>query len=316
MAKIVVVHPLNDQQIAKIQQVAPGWDIIVEDPAALKEDQLLNAEIIMGWNKMVEANVHSSNSLRWLQIFGAGVDGLPLNSFIQKNILLTNASGVHPYPISETIFGMLLSFTRGLHISCRDQLNQKWGNTSVLGELHGQTIGLLGVGAIGTETAKIAKAFGMTVLGIRRGGKESEWVDQMFNIDGLDKVLAASDYIVNCLPLTNETEHLIGKNQFASMKSTAFYINIGRGRTTDTNALVEAIQLGVIGGAGLDVFEQEPLPADHPLWTLDNVILTPHQAGNTPHYFDRVIEIFVTNLANYVQNKSLSVNFVDLTRQY
>jgi D-2-hydroxyacid dehydrogenase (NADP+) len=316
MAKIVVVHPLNDQQIAKIQQVAPGWDVIDEDPATLKDDQLLNAEIIMGWNKTVEAYVHSSNSLKWLQIFGAGVDQLPLNIFVQKNIVLTNASGVHPYPISETIFGMLLSFTRGLHIACRDQLNQKWGNTNVLGELHGRTIGLLGVGAIGTETAKIARAFGMTVLGVRRGGKVSEWVDQMFNLDGLDRVLAASDYIVNCLPLTNETEHLIGKNQFARMKSTAFYINIGRGRTTDTNALVEAIQQGVIGGAGLDVFEQEPLPADHPLWTLDNVILTPHHAGNTPHYFDRVVEIFVANLANYVQNKPLSVNFVDLVRQY
>ncbi|WP_348635142.1 D-2-hydroxyacid dehydrogenase [Paenibacillus sp. PvP091] len=174
----------------------------------------------------------------------------------------------------------------------------------------------MGVGAIGEETARLAKAFGMNVLGFRRSGKSSPYVDRMYDRHGLDELLAASDYIVVTLPLTKETGHLIGRREFQWMKSSAFFINIGRGATTDTDALINALQEGVIAGAGLDVFEQEPLPESSPLWGMEQVIMTPHNSGSTVYYDERVVELFLHNLRDYVEGREPSLNRVDLEKQY
>ena len=318
MRKIAAVHSLEPQHLLNIQEAAPGWMIVEGNDPLTQKEHLAEAEIIIGWNKAVKELVLSNPShVKWIQNMGAGVDHVPLAHLQAHGITLTNASGVHPYPISETIFAMLLSFTRHLHLSIRNQLTtQDWAHKVQMGEAHNRTIGILGVGAIGLETARVAKAFNMIVLGVRRSGKPAEWIDEMYKVDRLQEVLERSDYIVNCLPATKETEHIIGREQFAAMKPTAFYINIGRGKTTDTAALVEALVQQRIAGAGLDVFEQEPLPAEHPLWGMDNVILTPHTAGNTTEYDDRAVDIFVENLKAYIQNGKPAVNVVDFENQY
>jgi len=182
--------------------------------------------------------------------------------------------------------------------------------------MHGETIGIIGVGDIGQETARLAKAFGMRVLGVRRSGEPTEHVDQMYSLEGLPQLLNESDYVVNALPLTEETYHYIGAKQFAQMKCNAFYINIGRGPTTDTEALLQALLSKQIAGAGLDVFEQEPLPADHPLWQMDNVILTPHSSGHTQYYGQRTLDIFLGNLHDYITKGKPTHNLVDLLKQY
>ncbi|REE93090.1 phosphoglycerate dehydrogenase-like enzyme [Paenibacillus taihuensis] len=319
MATIVSVHPFKEAQVRAIEAAAPELtyiDVSSMEQAGARE-RLAQAEIILGFNRDVLKIVYSEgSSLKWIQNLGAGVDHIPLDRIKERGVTLTNASGVHPYQISESIFAMLLSLTRQVHAYVRNQQAGVWQGEPGMGEAHHKTIAILGVGAIGLETAKIAKAFSMNVLGIRKSGEPAEFVDHMYTMDKLHEVLAQSDYVINCLPLTSDTRHLIGKSEFAAMKRTACYINIGRGATTDTAALVDALHNGVIAGAGLDVFEQEPLPQDHPLWKLEQVIVTPHIAGDTALYMDRALDIILDNLAHYSKQGAPARNIVDLEAQY
>ncbi|QHT60260.1 D-2-hydroxyacid dehydrogenase [Paenibacillus lycopersici] len=319
MRTIVSVEAFRPEQIAALRTALPELAFI--DASALDTEtaraHLKTAEVIIGWNRDVKKTLFEADiALKWLQTINAGVDSIPLERLSAQGAVLTNASGVHPYQISESVFAMLLSLTRGVHRAIRNQSAGKWQPSPMLGEAHGRTIAIVGAGAIGGEIAVLAKAFRMRVLGIRRSGADAENVDEMAGLDKLNEILARSDYVVNCLPLTSETRLLFGKAQFEAMKPTAFYINIGRGATTDTAALIGALRSGGIAGAGLDVFEQEPLPENHPLWELDNVVLTPHEAGNTEHYMDRAMEIVLDNLAHYRAHGVPGRNLVDLNAQY
>ncbi|RAP76752.1 D-2-hydroxyacid dehydrogenase [Paenibacillus montanisoli] len=319
MGTIVSVHSFNQKQAAAIQEACPGYRYVDVSGFETEEARaaLKNAEIILGFNRDVLKIIYADdNQLRWLQNLGAGVDQIPLERLQSLGVMLSTASGVHPNAISESIFAMLLSLTRKVHAAIRNQQTQTWKPSKETGEAHGKTISIIGAGAIGTETAKIAQAFGMRVLGIRRTGESAQWFDAMHTVDRLNEVLAQSDYVVNCLPLTNETRHLFGGEQFAAMKTSSIYINIGRGGTTDTAALIDALQQGRIAGAGLDVFEQEPLPKEHPLWKLENVILTPHETGNTPYYMDRALTIVIENLKHYISNGKPCRNMVNWQTQY
>ncbi|ULL15340.1 D-2-hydroxyacid dehydrogenase [Paenibacillus sp. H1-7] len=317
MSKIVCVHALTDEQVERIRQTAPGWELVHGKEKELWAGHLKDAEIVVDWKEACKTEcLQPDSKLRWVQNWGAGVDRMPLGELAGRGIWLTNASGVHAFPISETILAMMLGFTRKLHLSIRHQLKSEWKGTGTLGEIHGKTMGIIGVGAIGEETARLGKAFGMQVLGVRRSGRPSEFVDRMYDNDGLDAVLEQSDYVVVTVPATDESRHMFGRRQFERMKPTAMYINIGRGATTDTEALIDALQNGTIAGAGLDVYEQEPLPDSSPLWQMDNVIMTPHNSGSTDQYNERAFEIFLHNLQEYVQGKAPSRNRVDYERQY
>lgn len=320
MGKIVVVNPVKERHVQQIREQAPDWEVIASEERFEREQLLAHldgAEVVVGWNKAVEEAVSEPASrIRWVQHWGAGVEHLPLGLLKERGIRLTNATGVHAAPISETILGMMLAFARDLHTAIRSQEKRSWGSYGELGEIHGKTLGILGVGAIGEETARIAKAFQMRVLGVRRSGLPAAGVDQMYGMDGLHDMLRECDFVVNCLPHTAETEHIMDRAAFAAMKPSAYYINIGRGRTTDTEAMLEALIDGRLAGAGLDVFEEEPLPADHPLWGMDNVIVTPHNAGSTYRYTDRLIDIFTANLAQYAQGLGPAINEVELSLGY
>ncbi|MFE5320514.1 D-2-hydroxyacid dehydrogenase [Paenibacillus sp. NPDC056579] len=317
MRTMIIMHGLSSEQRERLDSIAPGWRIIQGKEKELWQPHLRDAEIVAGWNDTAAQEcLLPEAKLRWVQCWGAGVDWLPLQAFADKGVLLTSVSGVHAYPISETIFAMMLSLTRKLHVSIRKQINKQWSNPGSLGEIHGKTMGIIGVGAIGEETARLAKAFHMRVLGVRRSGEPSPFVDRMYDLQGLHEVLAESDYVIVTLPLTTETRHLFRKAEFEAMKPSAYFINMGRGGTADTEALLHALNSGRIAGAGLDVFEQEPLPADHPLWELEQVIITPHNAGLTTVYNERAFEIFARNLQNYIEERELSANLVDLAKQY
>lgn len=317
MNKLVCAQRLKTDSLQRIIDMVPGWEVICGHEPDIWLPHVKEAEVILGWRKEMEPIFAAGNSqAKWLQTWGAGVDNMPLAELHHNGVAVTNASGVHPIPIAESVFAMLLSFTRKLHCAVRSQLAGEWQYIRDVSELYGQTIGIIGVGAIGERIAQLARAFGMRVLGVRRSGEPSGYVDRMFAADGLQHVLTESDFVVVTLPATSETSHMFGAQQFAAMKSTACFINIGRGQTTDTDALVAALQSGGIAGAGLDVFEQEPLPAGHPLWTLDNVIITPHNSGLTNRYEDRVLDIFTDNLASYLQTGKPRRNIVDAAAQY
>ncbi|GIO25308.1 D-2-hydroxyacid dehydrogenase [Oceanobacillus sp. J11TS1] len=309
MAKRTMAIHLNleEKYVKEIQKVAGDWDIQVGKE--LSDDILKKAEILVNWRKDKENTYLESDQLKWVQTWSAGVDSLNLSQIAEKQIKLTSANGVHAYPISETIFAYILGFTRLIHTYVRQQQEKTWHHAHLRGEIHGKTIGVLGVGEIGKETAKIAKTFGMKVLGVRHSGKDTAYVDEMYQTDQLDEVLSQSDFVVVTLPLTENTRHLIGKEQFKQMKNDAFFVNIGRGPIVDEKALIEALEKNEIAGAGLDVFENEPLEQSSPLWEMENVILTPHTAGATEFYNQRVIEdIFIPNLKSYLNGETPSIN--------
>ncbi|MGG3802454.1 D-2-hydroxyacid dehydrogenase [Metabacillus fastidiosus] len=316
--KIVITHDLQDEQLQRIKEIAIDWDIISSRDANIWLDHIKDAEIIVGWKKEIAEHAIQPNSqLRWFQSWSAGINKLPLKSFKELNILLTGASGVHAYPVSETIFALMLALTRKIDTYVKNQREKKWHHSGLSLEMHEKTVGIIGVGAIGKETAKIAKAFGMRVLGVRQSGKREEYVDEMFKLGELDSIIPACDYIVITLPLTEETYHLFGGKQFQLMKKSAFFINIGRGNIVVEQELIKALQQKTITGAGLDVFEKEPLSEDNPLWDLENVIITPHSSGSTEHYAKRVIEdIFIPNLQSYLAGETLPVNLINYEKGY
>lgn len=317
MPKIVALHELSEEQIHRIKDAAPDYDFIMGKYKELPPGTVAKADILLGWTgAAADETLQEDSRVRWIQVWSAGVDRMPLGRLRERGIRLTNASGVHSIPISEHIFAMMLAYARNLHQAVRNQSKGSWDKSGTFSELSGKTAVIAGVGQIGSAAAKVAKVFGMTTVGVRRSGRPDPHIDRMYGTDELDQALAEGDFVINILPLTAETKGLFNAGRFAAMKDDAFFVNVGRGPTVDTNALVAALKSGKLAGAGLDVFEEEPLPEDHPLWSLDNVILTPHTAGDTVHYTERVLDIFLDNLKAYREGKSLPRNVIDYERSY
>ncbi|MGG1572260.1 D-2-hydroxyacid dehydrogenase [Fictibacillus sp. NRS-1165] len=317
--KLLIAQNVDSSYVEKIQEVIPEWTIVTGRDKEIWQKEAPDAEVIAGWKKgMEEYTINKEDSpLTWIQTWSAGVNSLPLEKLSSHNVHLTSANGVHAHPISETIFALMLGLTRKIHTYVRNQQSKTWDHSNLKLEIHGKTIGILGTGAIGKETAKIAKAFGMTVLGMRHSGKPEEYIDTMYSSSQLHDLLPQCDYVVVTLPLTKETHRLLGQKEFQLMKESAFFINIGRGDIVVEEDLVQALKSGEIAGAGLDVFETEPLGDNSPLWEMENVIITPHTAGSTQYYDQRVIEdILIPNLRHYVKGESPSINKVDYTKGY
>lgn len=314
---IVCLQKLTSEQQESIRASAPGYTLLQGDAKQPDLQQLAQAEIIIGWAKGISDTVlQPASPLRWVQTWSAGVEKMPLGKLEERGILLTNSSGVHAQPIAAVIFGFMLLFTRNLHTAVRNQQKRYWGSEDSESELTGKTAVIAGTGSIGSETARIAKAFHMKTLGISRSGKSAEHFDQVVSTGQLQDAVREGDFIINTLPLTDETTQLFDATIFSAFKQGSYYINIGRGATTNTEALLEALNSGRLRGAGLDVFEQEPLPEDHPLWAMEQVVITPHNAGTTDRYADRVVEIVTDNLKTYLESGKLVRNQVDYSRQY
>ena len=246
--------------------------------------------------------------LRWLQFPGAGVDSLATTGVLDANsgVIVTTAAGIHAETISEYVFGSMLMFNWNWPQMVRLQDNHVWARSATwyhLGgrELAGQTLGIIGLGHIGRRIAQLAHAFGMRVLGMRRSlsGEQDPDVDQPFLPEQLHELLRLCDYVVISVPLTRETEKLIGEDELRIMRSNAYLVNIARGRVIDEQALIQALREGWIAGAGLDVTDEEPLPSESPLYSMPNVILTPHISGNSAHYDTRLAALFADNLKLY-----------------
>ncbi len=303
---------VTEADLAQIRARVPHMEILHTRDRAEIQARLAEIEIAAGG--FPHDLLSQARNLRWLQQWGAGADWLlRYPEAVELPFILTNASGVHAIPISEHIFAFLLAFARDLPNAFRGQCRREWRSyqEQEVFELAGQTLLLVGVGAIGQRTAQLAQAFGMRVLGIRRDPSRSvPGVDEMHGPEALDALLPQADAVVLTVPLTAETRHMIGEPQLRAMKPSAILVNIGRGGTIHEEALVQALREGWIRGAGLDVFETEPLPPDSPLWQMENVIITGHYSGKTPHYDRRAMEIFLDNLQRYVEGRPLR-NVVD-----
>jgi len=258
--------------------------------------------------------VKPGKTVKWIHALSAGVDALLTEDIIKSDIIVTNSRGVHPIPIAEHVLGMMLAFERGFMQAFQDQLARRWSQPAV-SELHGKTALVVGVGEIGKKIAELCRAFSMRVLGIKRSACSMPCVDEMHGLEDIDRLLPLADYVIIALPLTKETYHLFGRAQFKEMKKSACIINIGRGSIIDEPELIDALRSRRIAGAGLDVFEREPLPESSPLYEMGNVMITSHYSGLTPRYMDRAIDIFCKNLAAYTEGRAMPT-LVDKKRGY
>jgi len=309
---ILVTNSLADRHIKAIETVAPNCTII---PCTLEQakDHIPTTDILLTWGSMDIRPLHlAAPKLKWVHALSAGVEELLFPEM--KDTLLTNSRGIHGIPVSEHVLAMMLTFTRGLNFFIRQQTKKVWNRVPV-SEIHDKTIGIVGLGSIGREIAKKAKGMGMHVIASKQTMTTELFVDKLYTPDKLHELLAASDFVVVALPLLEETKGLFTLKEFSVMKPSAYFINISRGGVLCQDDLITALEQGLLKGAGLDVFDHEPLEDTSPLWDMTNVIITPHLAAISPSYLDRAIKLFTDNLSRYVENKEM-LNVIDKQRGY
>lgn len=241
--------------------------------------------------------------LRWFHTMSAGVDHPVFRQMVDRGITLTNSSGSTASPIAQTVMMYLLALTRDLPGWFRAQQDHRWDQRRI-SELEGLTIGVVGTGPIGIEVIRLSSAFGMRPIGMRRAVRGDEPCET-WTLDRIRDLAEAVDVLVLALPLTDETRGIVDADVLGAMRPGALFVNVGRGELVDEDALVDVLRSGHLGGAGLDVFAVEPLPAEHPLWDLPNVIVTPHSSGTTDRSDQRSIEMFVANLARLAVGEPL-----------
>jgi phosphoglycerate dehydrogenase-like enzyme len=280
-------------------------------------DSLDDAHVVYGWLGANE--VKGAKNLRWIQCVSAGVEHLLTPPLIESEIIVTNGKGCYAPEIAEHVFGLLFAMTRRIGYHARDQRNHKWSNATAPIELKGMTMGIVGLGGIGRETARRAKAMDLHMIAVDAEPMTVErmpMVDEVRLVDdGFDDLLTRSDIIVNATPFTKRTHGMFGGDQFAKMKKGAYFINVSRGRVVQTNALLDALKRNHLAGAGLDVTDPEPLPADHPLWDEPNVFITPHIAGQSQFGRGRGDVVLVENVRRYIASLPM-LNQVDKLKGY
>lgn len=279
-----------------------------------------DADVLFIWGgsgTMPEKYCTQSKKLKWINSFSAGVNPIMDSSISSLPVKLTNAKGIHGKTMALTTVGYMISFMRYFPELQRRQQKHIWSKKFECQprETEGLTVGVIGAGAIGSEVARLSKALGMRVLGVKRKVTPLENFDEVYSNEDMDIVLRQSDFVVIVTPLTDETRHMFNKEKFQAMKSTAILINIARGAVVNEADLIEALRTGEIGGAALDAVEKEPLDAESPLWDMENVIITPHFAADSELYIDRAIELFCKNLELYEAGEPL-MNEIDMKQRY
>jgi phosphoglycerate dehydrogenase-like enzyme len=290
-----------------------------------QEDQLAaelpGADIFVGFLLRPE-QFRRAKRLKWVHSTAAGVAQLLYPELQNSGILLTNARGVHAIPMAEHVVGMMVALARDFPGSMRCQLRRQWAQQEIWdgparpSELCGQVALLVGFGAIGRAVAERLKPFGMTIWAVTRSGRaDPALAARVFPAAQLDAALPGADFVILAAPETAETHHLIGERQLALLKPTAFLLNVARGSLIDESALVAALERRAIAGAGLDVASEEPLPPSSPLWSLENVLITPHTSGVSERLWEREKELLLDNLERWFSGRPLR-NQVDLAKGY
>jgi phosphoglycerate dehydrogenase-like enzyme len=301
------ISPENLEQLRAISpQVTASRDV-----------PLAAANAVLG--NVSSDEVAAAKNLRWVQCPSAGVEHCPLQEYLARDIILTNGQGCYAPEIAEHAFGLLFSLTREIGPQTKKMRERKWGSDKRPVELRGMTMGIVGLGGIGREVARRAKAMDLKVIAVDAEPMLPErfaMVDDVQLVDtGLKSLLERSDIVVLCCPSTPKSRGMIGAEQFSQMKRGAYLVNVARGKLVQTDALMEALRSGQIAGAGLDVTDPEPLPADHALWEQDNVIITSHIAGQSQFSWPRVERVFTENAQRFARGLPM-LNVVDKAKGY
>ncbi len=327
--KIVSTVALTEPNRNQLQAAAPNADVV--DRGCRTPDDV--RELVAGGCDAMLTFIMPSDlaqrapNLKWVQLLSAGADHA-MGAFASASFQMTTASGIHATPIAEYTIASVLAYAHRFHLMIRAQQRHEWlrfGFPGTVEVLRGKTFGIIGYGSIGRETARLAKAFGMRILALKRdpsnrrddgwcpaglGDPEGTIPEKFFGPEQREEIVRESDYLTVTLPGTPHTRKFLGAREIAAMRPGAYIVNIGRGEVIDESALIEALKAGKIGGAGLDVFEKEPLPKESPIWDLENVILTPHMSGANRGYMDKACALFADNIRRFVAGQPL-LNLVD-----
>ena len=311
-ARLLVYHPDEAKEYAALIR-APRAHVAVTVCATPGEaaDAVGETDIIYAW-KFPPELYPSARRLRWVQGMGAGVEWV-LVPGLPAGVTVTRAPGVFGPWMREYVLGWCLWTTQRMDIYRTAQQQRRWRQETLPERLGGKTMVIVGLGDIGRAIAAGARALGMRVIGVSRSGRSAREVDRVYRLRQLARALGEGDFVVLVLPLTEATRDLIGATALAAMRPTAWLLNIGRGPVVDEAALLRALRERRIAGAVLDVFAREPLPADHPLWALDNVVVTPHISG--PSTAPEIAPVFNDNLARWLAGRPLR-HVVDRVRGY
>ena len=313
--KVLINDKLDDHHVSQIRSVGQDIELVIPGSSEEAIEAMPEIEVIFGG--MSRDMFRRAERLKWVQTWGAGIDGILYPEFVNSEVILTSAKGTVGAHLSEHAFALLLGLTRGIAwaVSSKDW-NERMPIRRASWELIDQTMGIVGLGGTGLAVALRAHAFGMKIIAVDPEDVETpEYVSQCWKMDRFYDLLQASDIVVVCCPLTEQTRGLFDALAFERMQDHALFINVTRGKIVDETALLNALNVGAIAGAGLDVTPQEPLPEDHPLWHMDNVIVTPHTAGGSPNRQDRIVNLFCENLERIRRGDEL-LSVIDKVKGY
>lgn len=314
MKKVLIYHKISEKHLQYLKDKYPTYDFYACTHRSDMEKHIADADALVSF-KCSEEMLNMAAKLKWFQALSAGVDSFPLNEIKKRGIILTNGRGIHKIHMSEYAIGVLIMLTRNFHQMFKNQMSKKWDSSVHQGEINGATLGILGLGSIGKEIAKKASLLGMHVIGVKGASADVPYVEKVYSQEHMDEVFRQSDYIINLLPGTKNTENMINEQYFNLMKEGACFINMGRGSTVNESDFIDALKSGKIRFGVSDVFHQEPLPEDSPIWDIENLVITPHICGQSDRYFDRALEIIEPNLLAFEGNGEF-VNLVDLDKGY
>lgn len=317
--RIVVWVPFGPQLVQQLQAAAPGVELVAVSDAQAAAKAVPGSQALIGFCD--EAVLEAADQLHWVQVFFAGVEDCVSLPGMQSGVVLTNGQRLSGPAIADHTIALTYALLRGIDVFHGNQATGDWDRSASstlrsFGELSGRTMLVVGLGGIGTEVAQRANALGMRILATRGSSREGpDYVEYVGLGDEAIKLAPQADIVVNAVPLIDATRGMFNRAFFTAMKPDAYYISVGRGQTTVTADLLAAVTSGQIAGAGLDVTEPEPLPADHPLWNTPRVIITPHVAATSAETFTRMQALVTENLRRYVAGEPL-LSVVDIQRGY
>ena len=316
MKKVLCVLPVEQRHKEKLEKAGKGCEFTYVPTPEVTEEQVQDAEIILGC--VPAGMIKASERLELLQLSSAGADPYIVKGVLAEKTILTNATGAYSKAVAEHGFASALMLQKKLHLYRDVQKTGVWSEFGTVTSMADATVLVVGLGDIGCHFARLCKAMGAYVIGVkRRPSSKPDCADELYTMEHLDELLPRADVIFSILPGTKEVYHLYNKDRFEKMKKTAIFINDGRGGAVDAEALYEALTEGKISAAAIDVTEPEPLPKDHKLWQLDNLLLTPHVSGfyHLPETFERIVNIAADNLERFLAGKELK-NIVDFETGY
>ena len=312
--KITVTSNYETEYREKLEKIAAGHDVIYEQKPS--PELIASSDIILG--NVPPIQIKASETLKWIHLNSAGVDAYLKDGILCEKTVLTNANGAYGLAISEYMMAVMLSSLKKLPDYMRQQDKQIWNSLGEVKSIFNSTVAVIGLGDIGGEFAKRAKAFGAHLIGLKRTvGDKPEYVDELYSTDRLDEILLRADTVALCLPNTPDTVNILDRNRLFSMKKGSLLINIGRGTAIDQAALCDALNSGHLSGACLDVMNPEPLPSDSPLWRAKNLILTPHVSGgwHLRATYEKAAELSLNNLEAFLSGKPME-NIIDRKKCY